>query len=98
MNVLLLDLDSKIPNLALLKLSAWHKQQKNKVFLNKCEKPDIIYAASVFTKSEKQRRQVGAVYPNAICGGTGYSLVNQLCPEIEAKCPDYNLYDMDYSL
>jgi hypothetical protein len=35
MNILLVDVDSKIPNLALMKLSAWHKAKGNQVVLQK---------------------------------------------------------------
>ncbi len=36
MKILLIDVDSKIPNLALMKLSAYHKSKDNEVYLNKC--------------------------------------------------------------
>ena len=104
MNVLLIDVDrgadrrNTIPNLALMKISAWHKAQGDKVFFGECEKPDHVYAASVFTKNTLRREQVAAVYPNAITGGTGYDLTTELPDEIEVMRPDYDLYDIDYGI
>jgi hypothetical protein len=47
--VLLIDLDDKLPNLALIRLSTYHKQAGDEVFLNHCLKPDIIYVSTLFT-------------------------------------------------
>src|SRR5660397_108888 len=53
--ILLIDVDSKIPNLALMKLSAYHKAKGDNVALLRgsqldlCEKPDKIYA-SIYTR------------------------------------------------
>ncbi len=101
--ILLLDPDSKIPNRALMVLSTHHKQLGDQVFLNKCDRPDIVYASSVFTKSKLKREQIKAVYPSVIFGGTGYDLNINLEPEIESLMPDYSLYDtpdeeMTYSI
>ena len=87
-----------MPNLALMKLSAYHKNKGDNVFLNRCDRPDKVYAASVFTKSKLERERVNVVYPNATCGGTGYDLTTELEPEIESLMPDYSLYDIDYSI
>lgn len=99
MKVCLVDVDSKIPNLALMKLSAWHKQQGDEVSWYDpmfSEKPDRLYASKVFTFTEDYH-----YYPQdieVIRGGTGYDIQGKLPEEIENICPDYSLYDMDYSL
>ena len=41
--ILLVDVDGKIPNLALMKLSAYHKAKGDEVGFN-VRDPDIIYA------------------------------------------------------
>jgi len=48
--VLLIDVDSKIPNLALMKLSSWHKARGDLVGFNVID-PDLIYASVVFKKN-----------------------------------------------
>ena len=51
MNIGLIDVDSKIPNLALMKISAWHKAQGDSVewYGGLFDNPDRIYASKVFT-------------------------------------------------
>lgn len=100
MKVLLIDADSTIPNLALMKLSAWHKVQGDEVSFSE-SKPDKIYASIIFKKNRLLLSGIQHLYPEAeiVIGGSGYDLKSQLLPEIEAVCPDYSLYpDMDYSL
>lgn len=85
------------PNLALMKLSAWHKAQGDDV---RCYDPlfaahyDKVYSSKVFTFTAEDRELVG----NIERGGTGYKLTNTLTDEIEHICPDYALYGLDYSL
>lgn len=75
MNVGLIDVDShNYPNLALMKLSAWHKQQGDVVgWYNVFESYDIVYMSKVFSFTP----DYGFVITNAqkvVKGGTGYAL------------------------
>ncbi len=95
MKVLLMDLDvikqrRPFPNLALMKLSAYHKAKGDEVYLNfPLRQPDITYASCVFTWNAKGRTTV----PNgAIVGGSGIDLKAELPPEVEHIMPDYSLY------
>jgi len=104
--VLLIDADyrkddgEKFPNLALMKLSAYHKTQGDKVFLNDGCDPDLVYVSCVFTKNKTRALSAGRLYPNAkvVVGGTGVSLTITLPDEIEHIMPDYSLYDCDFSM
>ena len=75
MKVLLIDADSTIPNLALMKLSAWHKSQGNSVSFSEPE-PDLIYALVVFKKNTLLLSGLQLLYPDAKIeiGGSGYDL------------------------
>ena len=98
MRVLLVDIDGKIPNLALMKLSAWHKSQGDEVGF--CiENPDKVYISCIFTKNAGQARGIPKLYPGAEIdiGGSGISLTKQLPAEIENLKPDYDLYPSEYS-
>ena len=93
MKVLLLDLDllkarKPFPNLALMKLSAYHKVRGDKVFLNfpLCQ-PDITYASCVFSWHKPR-----TLDPSFIIGGSGISLGTWLPDGIEHIMPDYSLY------
>lgn len=102
MKILLIDLDGKLPNLALMKLSTYHKAQGDEVYLSVCNKPDKVYISSLFTWHKDKVRELLQIYPDAIVGGTGWDFTpvgnkwqgrsNDLLPEIEGLKPDYNLY------
>lgn len=93
MKILLIDIDSKIPNLALMKISAYHKSIGDEVGFN-IEDPDKIYASCVFTKNRHKVDGLSLLYPNAEIdvGGSGYDLDKRLDPIIERMTPDYDLY------
>lgn len=102
MRVLLLDLDIKarrraFPNLALMKLSAYHKARGDEVFLNfPLQQADIAYASCIFTWNAK--RAIGLPLSTVI-GGGGIDSAVALCPDIEHTRPDYKLYPgLDYSI
>ena len=101
MKVLLMDLDiikqRPYPNLALMKLSAYHKAKGDEVFLNfPLQPPDITYASCVFSWNAKWRARVP---DGAIVGGSGITLKSELPPEVEHTKPDYSLYPgVDFSM
>lgn len=98
--VLLIDVDSTIPNLALMKISSYHKALGDQVGFNISD-PDLIYASVIFKKNRHLTDGLRLLYPNAqvIIGGTGHDLTKKLPQEIEDRNPDYSLYpEMDYSL
>jgi hypothetical protein len=100
MNVLLVQADGKLPNLALMKLSTYHKAQGDTVGFNVGD-PDKVYVSVVFKANKEKMNGLGMLYPNAevVYGGPGYSLSAQLPDEIECLKPDYSIYpDMDYSM
>lgn len=107
MRIGLIDVDKKeipkFPNLPLMKLSAWHKQQGDQVkwyehlFDGYPEPPlDRVYMSKVFTPSKDNPDY--QYDPNAhevIKSGTGYFYPDGgpvLPPEIEHIYPDYSLY------
>jgi len=98
-NIALIDVDSKIPNIALMKLSAWHKARGDKVgwwcgqLFNGYY--DKAYASKIFDFSQMPE----GMPENVEIGGSGYDLKKRLPPAIERLCPDYDLYpDCDYSI
>ncbi|GAH83100.1 unnamed protein product, partial [marine sediment metagenome] len=102
MKVLLMDLDiikqrRPFPNLALMKLSAYHKARGDQVFLNfPLYQPDIAYASCVFSWNAKRRATVPY---GAVIGGSGIDLKPELPPEVEHMMPDYSLYPgVDFSI
>jgi hypothetical protein len=102
MKIGLIDVDSKIPNLALMKVSAYHKTQGDTVEWYDPmfgDKPDVIYASKIFTFTPDYQYFPSSEDIVIHKGGTGYDIDLQLPPEIDSMCPDYSLYpNMDYSL
>ena len=84
------------PNLAIMKLSAYHKNKGNNVeWWSPDREFDIVYSSKVFTFS-KQETELPA---NTITGGTGYDIQSQLPPEIDDCFPDYSMYGTcDYAV
>ena len=108
MRILLVDADSQknFPNLALMKISAWYKQQDAHVELIKGI-PDHLpledYEAGFISCIYKQNRPevwgYGQQLPFPVeYGGSGFDLTVSLPDEIEHIAPDYTLYDIDYSM
>ena len=96
MKVLLIDVDSKIPNLALMKISAYHKSIGDEVGFN-ISQPDKIYASIIFNKNRHAMDGLSMLYPDAEIdiGGGGYDLMKKLPDNIENITPDYSLYGDD---
>lgn len=99
MRVGLIDVDGhNFPNLALMKLSAWHKKQGDSVewyepmFSGHMDK---VYMAKVFTFTSNYEYCVDA--DEIVKGGTGFYYPNGGDPlpyEIEHIYPDYELYEI----
>ena len=107
MKIGLIDCDSHhFPNLPLMKLSAWHKQQGDSV---EWYQPlfsghmDRVYVSKVFSFMPDYEYYIDA--DEVIKGGSGYCIEledgkeiyhaerdRRLPPEIEHICPDYSLY------
>ena len=94
----LFDLDrTGFPNLALMKLSAWHKAQGDTVLpLNSQQPADKRYASVVFSWNRRKADAVAAM--GAEVGGSGVDLDRRLPPAVEAMPADYTLYGIDYGL
>ncbi len=76
--VLMFQVDGKFPNLALMKLAAWHRARKDEVFLTPFLRDlpfvqyDKAYASSIFEFSGERRKRFAEMVPDAIVGGDGY--------------------------
>jgi hypothetical protein len=107
-NILLVDIDSTIANLALMKISAYHKALGHNVFLHRgltiprtLEKPEMVYISCIFVKNRAAARRLAKQFPESEVhlGGCGINLSTTLPEDIEHLMPDYDLYpECDYSL
>lgn len=90
----LIDVDGhNFPNLALMKISAYHKAKGDDVeWCLPFKHYDIVYQSKVFDDTYSKDIDYFPMADKIIKGGTGYGLDNNLLYEIEHIYPDYSLY------
>jgi len=98
-SILFIDIDSHLPNLALMKLSRYFKEQGRTVILCRKERyirgVDAVYASCVFSFSSSRERAASLhqFYGGSlILGGSGVDIHKRLPGEIEKLPADYALY------
>jgi hypothetical protein len=104
MNVLLFQLDGKIPNLALMRIAAHHRSLGDEIELrivgnsaalgrHLWDTADKVYASAIFARSRPLAEELLNVWPSAIIGGTGWNLETTLEQNgINTKRTDYTIY------
>ena len=93
MNVALLAVDSNYPNLALMKISAYHKSQGDTVeWYNPFDTYDRLYMAKVFSFTPDYGFVIANVRGEVVRGGTGYDIRSSLPGDMDRLQPDYSLY------
>lgn len=94
MKIGMIDVDGhNYPNLALMKISAWHKARGDTVeWWWGFGHYDRVYMSKVFDETYTPDMPEPLNAGEIIKGGTGYGLGNKLPDEIEHIYPDYSLY------
>lgn len=104
MNVLLLQLDGKLPNVALMRIAAHHRDRGDHVELRHAatvrsvqpelyDSHDRIYASLIFERTRPVAEALKIARPDAQVGGTGWDLTTTLEGiGIETTAQDYSLY------
>ena len=98
-SILLVDMDNRLPNLALMKLSAYYKQQGYHIRVAKKEayepKAEAVFASCIFNlpASRKRLQKMQAYYGDSLhCGGSGIDIKKRLAREVEETDPDFGIY------
>lgn len=74
MNVLLIDIDGRLPNIALHKLAIWHEGQGDDITWNMplyLNQADRVYISTILTKTWPKVQNLVRLRPDSIIGGTG---------------------------
>lgn len=91
MRIGLLAVDSIHPNLALMKLSSYHKGMGDTVeWYNPLLSYDKVYASKIFNFTPDYGYYINGGITEK--GGTGYDLHKTLPPEVDRLQPDYSVY------
>lgn len=87
---------TNFPNLALMKLSAWHKEHGDQVeWFLPLASYDRVYSSKVFTFTPEDPY----LPPDTIRGGTGYGILEDLPEEVDQMYPDYSMYpNVNYAI
>ena len=111
-DIRLTQIDGKLPNLALMKLAHWHKQNGGRVTFSRAltrtlfeqASYDRVYGSAIFKWSSDRLERFKAAFPEAILGGTGttaalHITVEQHLGEKKYEHYDYSIYpDYKWSL
>ena len=93
MEVCLIDVDSKIPNLALIRASTWHKQRGDDVkfgYHPLFDSPDLCYVSKIFDYTPEPEYMPDC---ETLKGGPGYDLTAKMpLDDYDRIMPDYSLY------
>lgn len=105
MAVLLLHLDGKLPNIALMRVAAHHRALGDQVVLRRAgnlaaveprfDDPEwsAVYGSLIFERTRPLAERVAQVYPGAILGGTGWQVESSLeAVGITTTQQDYGIY------
>lgn len=101
MNVLVFQLDGKIPNIALMRIAAHHRAKGDSLHFRWTgspakelwDTPDVVYGSAIFDKSAASVAMLREAYPDAIIGGTGVRVESSLEEGgITTLEQDYSLY------
>lgn len=92
-----------LPNVALMRLSAYHKAQGDEVLLNATplDAPELVYISTMFTWRRREVEALASYFRGGAdvrIGGSGWDLALTLPPEVDAFAPDYDLYGIDYGM
>jgi hypothetical protein len=94
----LVDVDSTIPNLALMKVSSFYKGEGAEVGFD-VEDPDLVILSVIYRKNREKALALAQEFEGipVDIGGTGFDLKKTLPDAIEYCFPDYDLYPSTYS-
>lgn len=95
---------STLPNVALMRLSAWHKAQGDEILLNTTplDGPDRVYISTLFTWQRRQVEELAAQfrpYADVVIGGPGVlPSLTHLPSEVDLMPNDYELFGIDFGI
>jgi len=101
-NIRLTQIDGKLPNLALMKLAAWHRYQGDRVHFTKNIERDMleaeydrVYGSAIFSFSAERVGRFRRQFPQAIVGGTWNPVDRTTVEDFIGEHPDrydYSIY------
>lgn len=100
-HVRITQIDGKLPNLALMRIAAWHLARGDEIHFSRTvtrrlDEPEYaaVYGSAIFKYSVERIRRFVAEFPEAIIGGTGSGAIARVedIPGFEDHGIDYSMY------
>lgn len=107
MKVRVTQIDGALPNVALMKLARWHREQGDEVTVTRHLEPDLwepaydrVYGSAIFSFSAARLERFQRQWPDAIVGGTGTTSTLTVEKVVGGRYEfvDYEGWDVDYSI
>jgi hypothetical protein len=103
MRVGLLPMAAALPNVALMRLSSYHKALGDEVIFKPqpFDRCDRVYISTQFTWQRRKVEEVAAhfrTHADVVIGGSGWDFAVQLPAEVDVMPNDYDLYGIDYGI
>jgi hypothetical protein len=99
MKVAVVQVDGKMPNLALMKIAGWYRQQGHQVVMGLDGSADRAYISVIFPQNKPQALSASTMFTCSVeIGGSGYDYEVTLPEDIEHTMPDYEMWNIDYSM
>jgi hypothetical protein len=100
MNIRITHIDGKLPNLALMAISAFHRERGDILHFTREVEPqlfephyDVVYGSCIFQFSQARLARFLHAFPNAIIGGTGTPKLHTVEEAVgPVNSLDYSLY------
>lgn len=104
MRVKLVQIDGKLPNLALMQLASWHRACGDEVVYTRDTGHELfdgefdrVYGSAIFKFSADKIARLRQTYPDAIIGGTGSDSIQTACRSATACAPKIDSVESDVS-
>lgn len=102
MIVRLTQIDGKLPNLALMRLAAWHRERGDEIVFSRSpyrqlDEPDYdrVYGSAIFDFSAERVARLRASFPGAIVGGSWTKEDRTTVEQVIGRPYDYCDYSID---
>jgi hypothetical protein len=99
----LIHVGGALPNIALMRLSSYHRARGDEVVLNPTpmDQPEKVYISTLFTWRRAQVDAIAAsfqAFADVEIGGSGWNLRLRLPSDVDIFPADYSLYGIDYGM
>lgn len=99
MKVACVQVDGKMPNLALMKIAGWHEHIGDEVHMGVTGDAGHAYISVIWPQNRARALSISKMFTCPVTvGGSGYDYNIKLPDEMEHSMPAYHLWDVDFAM